>query len=237
MYFATLAASVLASASLAAAANFSVLVGANGLTFEPNNITGAVAGDTVEFLFYPKNHTVTQSTFAAPCSPMSSPAAGVDSGFLPVQADATERPAWSFTIQDASAPLWFYCAQGQHCVEGMVFAVNPTEEKSMDMFVAAAKASGDAAAAEGASSAAGGASPAAAGASSAAGGAAGSSTVPPTATAVGGAASAASASTSSSAQAVGAAAAESVQENGARQVLARAATPLLAVGLLAGLIL
>ncbi|KAI5899553.1 uncharacterized protein SCHCODRAFT_01065770, partial [Schizophyllum commune H4-8] len=134
MFFPTLAASVLASAGFAAAANFSVLVGANGLTFEPNNITGAVAGDTVEFLFYPKNHTVTQSTFAAPCSPMTSPAAGVDSGFLPVQADATERPAWSFTIQDASAPLWFYCAQGQHCAEGMVFAVNPTAEKSIDAF-------------------------------------------------------------------------------------------------------
>lgn len=30
----------------------------------------AEPGDTVAFKFYPKNHTVTQSTFDAPCSPL-----------------------------------------------------------------------------------------------------------------------------------------------------------------------
>ena len=45
-----------------------VVVGGTGglLTYEPSNIQ-ANAGDTVTFEFRQKNHTVTQSTFAAPC--------------------------------------------------------------------------------------------------------------------------------------------------------------------------
>ncbi|TFY75208.1 hypothetical protein EWM64_g8805 [Hericium alpestre] len=91
------------------AADFQVLVGNNGgLTYDPPQVTGAVVGDTVSFVFMPKNHTVTQSTFAAPCQSMAN---GIDSGFQPVAAGATNLPSWSFTVNDTSAPLWFYCAQ------------------------------------------------------------------------------------------------------------------------------
>ncbi|KZT26567.1 hypothetical protein NEOLEDRAFT_1132091, partial [Neolentinus lepideus HHB14362 ss-1] len=71
----------------------------------------ANVGDTLSFQFQSKNHTVTQSTFADPCEQMTTPTVGIDSGFVPVAADATTFPVWSFTMTNASAPLWFYCKQ------------------------------------------------------------------------------------------------------------------------------
>lgn len=51
-----------------------------------------------------KNHTVTQSTFDAPCL---AKAGGLDSGFQAVAADATDFPVWNVTVNDTN-PLWFY---------------------------------------------------------------------------------------------------------------------------------
>jgi len=42
---------------------------------------------------------------------MTTPTAGIDSGYMPVAAGATSFPQWSFTMTNASAPLWFYCRQ------------------------------------------------------------------------------------------------------------------------------
>ncbi|KAK0464376.1 Cupredoxin [Desarmillaria tabescens] len=130
-----------AIASIASAANITVKVGENsGLTFDPTSVTAA-EGDIVQFQFLAKNHTVTQSTFADPCQKMTTPSEGVDSGFVPVSNASTEVPMWSFTVNNASAPLWFYCAQTGHCAKGMVFAINPTANKSFAAFQAAAMAS------------------------------------------------------------------------------------------------
>ncbi|KAK0504132.1 Cupredoxin [Armillaria luteobubalina] len=131
---------VAAIASIASAANITVKVGENsGLTFDPTSVTAA-EGDVVQFEFVAKNHTVTQSTFAAPCEKMTTPTEGVDSGFVPVTNGTTAFPVWSFTVNNASAPLWFYCAQTGHCAKGMVFAINPTANKSFAAFQAAAMA-------------------------------------------------------------------------------------------------
>jgi plastocyanin len=54
-----------------------VAVGSGGLVFSPDTITAA-AGDQVQFVFSGLNHTVTQSTFNAPCNPSSE---GFFSGF------------------------------------------------------------------------------------------------------------------------------------------------------------
>jgi len=137
MHF-TLASIALATlASTVSAANFTVQVGASSqLAFSPTNVTAAV-GDTISFVFNPKNHTVTQSTFTAPCQPMSG---GVDSGFQPVAAGAANVPSFTVTV-NATTPLWFFCHQTGHCEQGMVFAVNPTANKSFETFQATAKAS------------------------------------------------------------------------------------------------
>jgi len=143
MRFST-AALVASAVTLASAANVTVTVGETGLAFNPTSVN-IQAGDTLNFEFRSKNHSVTQSTFANPCARQATPAAGIDSGFQPVAAGATTFPTWSITIQNTTAPLWFYCAQtnpANHCNAGMVFAVNPTAEKSFDAFQAAAKAAG-----------------------------------------------------------------------------------------------
>jgi plastocyanin len=132
---ATLAA--IAAATSASAANTQVTVGNGALAYSPSSVTAAV-GDTISFVFYPKNHTVTQTTFAAPCVPIPG---GVDSSFQPVAANATQVPSFTITVNSTDAPLWFSCQQPGHCESGMVFAVNPTANKTFAAFQAAAKAS------------------------------------------------------------------------------------------------
>lgn len=145
MRFSLAVAALSAAVSVWAQTDHQVMVGQGGLTFTPNQITVA-NGDSVTFSFMAKNHSVTQSTFANPCVRQTTPALGVDSGFQPIPAaglNGAAPPQWKITITNASAPLWFFCAQtvpANHCQTGMVFAINPTAAKSFDAFQAAAKA-------------------------------------------------------------------------------------------------
>jgi len=115
---------ILAMAALPAiATDFQVSVGAGGLLAYSPTTVQAVAGDTITFTFNPVNHTVTQSTFDSPCSPLIG---GKDSGFQPT-ADGVGN-TYTVSVEDATTPLWFYCAQTvpkSHCAAGMVFAINP----------------------------------------------------------------------------------------------------------------
>jgi plastocyanin len=106
-----------------------VVGGPNGLVFTPSRVS-ASPRDVIKFSFRAKNHTVTQSSFGAPCLPLTDKPTGTrigfDSGFVPVAADATDFPTWSLTIND-TAPIWAFCAQANHCGSGMVFAINSDE--------------------------------------------------------------------------------------------------------------
>jgi plastocyanin len=116
----------LISAHLAAAADHQITVGGPGgaLTFTPQAIFAA-PGDSVYFTFQPKNHSVVQGSFAAPCSPLqdsySQPL--FDSGFHPVAAGSTSYDVVKYDVKD-SAPVWMHCGQVGHCGKGMVFAIN-----------------------------------------------------------------------------------------------------------------
>ncbi|KAF5375091.1 hypothetical protein D9758_000150 [Tetrapyrgos nigripes] len=119
-----------------------VIVGdASGdLTFNPSNISAPI-GTTIQFEFHQKNHSVVQSTFPAPCSPM---AGGFKSDFFGVDPTATTFQTWSITVNDSN-PIWAYCRQTQpksHCGAGMVFSVNANEasDKSFTAFKNAAEA-------------------------------------------------------------------------------------------------
>ncbi|KAH6680249.1 Cupredoxin [Halenospora varia] len=106
---------------------------ANGsLVFAPNEVK-AVVGDMVQFQFAPNNHTVTQSTFDAPCQPiaMNSNVTGIYSGFMPVSAASTTTPTYTIMVNNTT-PMWLYCSQGKHCQNGMVMVinVNPTANAS-----------------------------------------------------------------------------------------------------------
>jgi len=107
-----------------------VIVGGPGkLAFEPTNVA-AQAGDTVTFEFRQKNHTVTASTFDAPCRALSLTSTtgqvGFDSGFMAVADGVTTFPTYTIQINDTK-PVWAYCRQGNHCGQGMVFSVNSVE--------------------------------------------------------------------------------------------------------------
>jgi len=107
-----------------------IVGGPNTLLFNPNTVV-AQPGDTVTFEFHQKNHTATQSTFAAPCLPM---AGGFNSGFKPVGDSATEFPTFTVPVNDTK-PIWVYCAQANHCASGMVFAINaPTTGNTFQAF-------------------------------------------------------------------------------------------------------
>ncbi|KAI0552753.1 Cupredoxin [Xylaria curta] len=108
--------------------------GSAGLAYSPPEVKAAV-GDMVVFTFMSTNHTVTQSTFAAPCDPM---AGGMDSGFQPNKDNAVV-PAPQVAMQVMTTdPIWFYCKQTGHCGKGMVFSINPSAAKTQAMFQAMA---------------------------------------------------------------------------------------------------
>jgi len=118
------------------AAIIDVQVGAGGkLEFDPPAI-GAQPGDQVVFHFNPKNHTVTQSSFASPCGRKDG---GIDSGFMPVAANQTDNlPTYTVSVPDTN-PIWIYCAQAantanSHCGAGMVFAINCGADGSPNSF-------------------------------------------------------------------------------------------------------
>lgn len=47
---------------------------------------------------------------------------------IPVADDATSGfPLAEFTVVDSN-PIWVYCRQGNHCQQGMVFAINPGDK-------------------------------------------------------------------------------------------------------------
>jgi len=132
MRFATIA--VLAASALGASAQtvHTILVGAGGnLTYSPSNITADI-GDFVSFVFQSRNHTVSQSTFADPCTQFTNTSIAdpskqnLTSGFMPVAANATSFNVWTIQVTQ-STPIWFYCQQtvpASHCNKGMVGAIN-----------------------------------------------------------------------------------------------------------------
>ncbi|RDW65471.1 hypothetical protein BP5796_10163 [Coleophoma crateriformis] len=109
------------------------------LVFTPNDVTAA-PGDVLQFQFSMINHTVTQSTFANPCMPIAGSeanAAEIHSGFVPVGANQTTVTTFEVPINNTQ-PMYLYCAQGPHCMLGMVMTVNAAANQSFAAYKAAA---------------------------------------------------------------------------------------------------
>ncbi|KAJ8089439.1 hypothetical protein PM082_014688 [Marasmius tenuissimus] len=137
MKLATLLSVVALAVSPALGRNFNVMVGANNdFIFAPNQVNGALPGDTVTFTFVSKNHSATTTTFNNPCPP---PPGGVgpngfDTGFNPTT--DTNHPVRVITVRDTQ-PHFVACMQagGAHCNMGMTFAINPTRQLTYDAFL------------------------------------------------------------------------------------------------------
>lgn len=103
-------------------------VGDGGLKFNPEAVPDVAVGDTVQFEFYPKNHSVAASAFTNPCVPLDPATANGTSsffsGFIQVEPMDKFKPTFTILIND-TAPIWFYCATGKHCQAGMAGVINP----------------------------------------------------------------------------------------------------------------
>lgn len=106
------------------------------LKYNPEYVADVKVGDVVLFDILANNHTVTESTFDAPCVPK---AGGIDSGFRPNKDNIPGKMTFPVTVTD-DKPRWFYCAQPgngkPHCQAGMVFAINApkTGDKTLEAF-------------------------------------------------------------------------------------------------------
>lgn len=96
-----------------------VIVGGPQDTFIPNSIVAAV-GDVVQFQFSNGNHTVTQSTADAACTPMEG---GIHSGHIPFVDGQTDVGTFNMPVTSTD-PMFLYCATGPHCQEGQVMVIN-----------------------------------------------------------------------------------------------------------------
>ncbi len=128
--------------STAEATTFDIDVGAEGaLLFSPETLTASV-GDTLNFHFYPLNHSVVQSSFSAPCEPLTSgddnSSEVIFSGFFPVS-DGQSEQMFSVTV-NTTDPIWLYCGQASHCQTGMSMVVNPASsgDNTLETYKAAA---------------------------------------------------------------------------------------------------
>ncbi|KIW34690.1 uncharacterized protein PV07_01454 [Cladophialophora immunda] len=111
---------LLSLGALASAATFDVNVGQNGFTYSPDTVKAAV-GDTVNFHFYPGDHTVTQSPFDSPCQPVSGNA--INSGVI--NSNSGQASTMFSMRVNSTDPLWLYCGQVGHCAAGMAMVINP----------------------------------------------------------------------------------------------------------------
>ncbi|KAF8475855.1 hypothetical protein BDZ91DRAFT_196320 [Kalaharituber pfeilii] len=113
-----------------------VKVGYLAHKFVPDS-TKAAVGDVIRFEFYPVNHSVVRADFDAPCIPremLNSTKKGFYSGFFPLDSSKMPEnpPTWSWKV-DTAEPVFFYCSGEGSCNDwGMVGAINPTTEKSVE---------------------------------------------------------------------------------------------------------
>jgi plastocyanin len=152
MKFSTALIAALASVAPVFAKNITVVVGANAagapaLTFNPQNIQ-ADKGDFINFEFRGGNHTVTQSSFANPCTQQFNTVTqqnGFTSPFMPYNAASGQIGVFTLEVTQTATPIWFFCARAPHCKGGMYGAINAptTPGKTFADFAAAVPASNE----------------------------------------------------------------------------------------------
>jgi plastocyanin len=97
----------------------------NAMKFDPDKVKAEV-GDTINFSFYPKNHSVAQSSYDKPCEPMSggSDMKPIFSGFMAVGSGEEEASMMYSVKINNTDPIWLYCSQASHCQDGQVMVIN-----------------------------------------------------------------------------------------------------------------
>ena len=100
------------------------------LVFDPPVLPYVPPNNTVRFEFHKLNHTLTESSFSAPCTKLS--ADSFDTGFTNFNPnDEAPFKTVDVAVSDLS-PRFFYCRQvvkKPHCEAGMVFALNAGQDQ------------------------------------------------------------------------------------------------------------
>ncbi|OAQ86766.1 mitochondrial ATPase (Afg1) [Purpureocillium lilacinum] len=99
-------------------------------TFDPATVH-AKQGDTLEFHFQSRNHSVVSGAYENPCSPLRL-GTGFFSGFVPVQSGESNQ-TFRVTVTNTD-PTPFYSSQGDECIRGMVGIINPNNDKTLEKY-------------------------------------------------------------------------------------------------------
>ncbi|SMR64316.1 unnamed protein product [Zymoseptoria tritici ST99CH_3D1] len=100
------------------------MVMTDGIAFSPSSVSNVASGDEISVTFSTQiPHNIISSTFDAPCT--YNEAGGV--------ASLTYKKGEVFVFKvNSTDPQWFYCSVGDHCNEGMIFAINPSSTETVE---------------------------------------------------------------------------------------------------------
>ncbi|KAF2660149.1 hypothetical protein K491DRAFT_754771 [Lophiostoma macrostomum CBS 122681] len=111
-----------------------VFVGNGGFSFDPDELTGVLVGDTVTFEFFPPDHSVARSEFGKACIPYEYTGRDKTGFWSGVKyLDNPENPiAWNLTI-NSTEPIFYYCTASGSCIDHqMVGVINPNTTQTLD---------------------------------------------------------------------------------------------------------
>ncbi|KAB5581275.1 hypothetical protein GE09DRAFT_937114, partial [Coniochaeta sp. 2T2.1] len=122
--------------STATLTTWTILVGAEGFKFTPNEIRNASVGDILEFRLYPGNHTVARSDFGSPCLPYEYTGLnrqGFFSGYIGPQVISNDLPRLRVRVNDTDPIFFYYTAPGSCFQQHMIGVVNPNATETLDL--------------------------------------------------------------------------------------------------------
>ncbi|KAK2789631.1 hypothetical protein FQN52_005970 [Onygenales sp. PD_12] len=101
------------------------------LRYSPDFMPDVPKGTKIHFDFRAANHTLTESSWEHPCTPLKKQGA-VDTGFNHANPNDIPESRPFDLLNDSNGPRYFYCKQAAgtpnaHCAKGMVFAINVSQ--------------------------------------------------------------------------------------------------------------
>ncbi|KAL4805560.1 hypothetical protein BDV18DRAFT_161211 [Aspergillus unguis] len=103
-------------------------------SYVPHSVDAKV-GDLIVFEFYPRNHSVVQADWKAPCVPADGDYffSGIKNDFDEVNGQVVGvLPTWNWTVE-STEPTFFYCTATDSCIgNGMVGVINPNKTQTWE---------------------------------------------------------------------------------------------------------
>ncbi|KAH9878771.1 hypothetical protein IAQ61_002045 [Plenodomus lingam] len=110
-----------------------ITAGNGGFRFTPQEISNVSIGDTINFEFWPPDHSVARADFGSACVPYEYTGKNRTGFWSTTQwvKDASEITHWNLLI-NSTEPIFFYCAAPNSCIgEHMVGVINPNSTHTL----------------------------------------------------------------------------------------------------------